>query len=529
MRDLAILCRWRCWVWALVLFGSHRAAFAVDLSWNVVNGDFLVAENWNPNGVPGDFDQAFVNNGGTSTLSGFHEPRLALVDVGSAAGTSGTLNVNGDGDLLADKIRVGESGTGTISVTNGDLHALGGSLFIGGQENSSGTGVGVLNIAGAGSRVGSGDDVQFGANGNGTLNMSGGVMQGVYTVVGKFGTGTWNHSGGVFDQTGGDIEIGDGGRPDQAGVAGPRTGTINLTGGVIRVHDHLGIGNRKGTGTVNISGGALSATGITDSTIYIGRGMDWGPGQGGPVAMRVTGDDAIIIANGNLDINTSQVASSATLISEITGPTHSPIRVTGNAAIGAGAILKVQLSGYSPMSGDSWTIIEAGANITADKAAVDAIVAAGGYPALTHEVAGPAGTLNGTFVTDFSLAPLVSGLSWNVSYASNKVTLSITGTATGVPGDYNGNNVVDAADYTVWRDKLGGTSLLNEGASLGTVDQADYTFWKNNFGNPGSGGGSVSASAVPEPASTVWLMISAVISLFVARPTNGAGARGRRD
>ena len=53
------------------------------------------------------------------------------------------------------------------------------------------------------------------------------------------------------------------------------------------------------------------------------------------------------------------------------------------------------------------------------------------------------------------------------------------GTPTGVPGDYNGNNIVDAADYTVWRD---GGPLLNEGASLGMIDAADYNFWKTHFG-----------------------------------------------
>jgi hypothetical protein len=504
---------------------SGSAAFATDYSWNVVSGNFQSSSNWNPTGVPGDGlgDRAFIDNGGTATLSAFHEPQLSNVDIGSTTGTSGTLVLNAGSDLLSDKIRIGLEGSGTTTVNNGIMRALGGSLFIGGQESSSGSGVGILNISGSSTAlVTSGDDVQFGANGTGTLNMSGGLMQGVYTVVGKFGTGVWNHSGGVYDETGGDIEIGDGGRPDQSGVSGPRQGTINLTGGVIRVHDHMGIGNRKGSGTVNISGGALLANGIADSTIYLGRGMDWGAGQGGPVTMRVTGDDAIIAANGNFVMNTSQVASSATLIAEITGSTHTPIRVTGNADIGTGSILKVELNGYAPVSGNSWTILEAGADITADKAAINAIVTGGGFTALDDFAAGPAGTLNGTFATtDFSLASLAPGLSWNVSYASNKVVLSITGTATGVPGDYNGNNVVDAADYTEWRDNLGGpaNSLPNrDPGNSGVINQADYTFWKNNFGNPGSGGGSLSASAVPEPTTTVWLVISAITTMFVARP-----------
>jgi len=63
--------------------------------------------------------------------------------------------------------------------------------------------------------------------------------------------------------------------------------------------------------------------------------------------------------------------------------------------------------------------------------------------------------------------------------------------------DYNANGVVDAADYTVWRDGLG---------SIYTP--ADYEVWKAHFGqSAGSGSLAFSAShaAVPEPTS-LWLM-----------------------
>ena len=54
-------------------------------------------------------------------------------------------------------------------------------------------------------------------------------------------------------------------------------------------------------------------------------------------------------------------------------------------------------------------------------------------------------------------------------------------------GDYNKNGVVDAADYTVWRDHLGTNFDLNfngdeSGASVGIVDQADYALWQAHFG-----------------------------------------------
>ncbi len=67
-------------------------------------------------------------------------------------------------------------------------------------------------------------------------------------------------------------------------------------------------------------------------------------------------------------------------------------------------------------------------------------------------------------------------------------------------GDYNGNGIVDAADYTIWKDTLGSmVDLSADGDGNGTVDAADYTVWANNFGAT-----SAFSSTVPEPAT--WLL-----------------------
>jgi hypothetical protein len=78
----------------------------------------------------------------------------------------------------------------------------------------------------------------------------------------------------------------------------------------------------------------------------------------------------------------------------------------------------------------------------------------------------------------------------------------------GVAGDYNGNGIVDAADYTVWRDHLGQTFSLPNRSSLnsGPIGQADYDFWKSRFGLT-SGSGSLSGSSVPETTSVALLAI----------------------
>jgi len=85
----------------------------------------------------------------------------------------------------------------------------------------------------------------------------------------------------------------------------------------------------------------------------------------------------------------------------------------------------------------------------------------------------------------------------------------------GLLGDYNENDVVDAADYTVWRDNLGGGTALPNDGGLGTpIGQAHYDQWKTNFGMllpPGAGARSIGASAVPEPG-TLLLAIGSVLS-----------------
>jgi hypothetical protein len=65
-------------------------------------------------------------------------------------------------------------------------------------------------------------------------------------------------------------------------------------------------------------------------------------------------------------------------------------------------------------------------------------------------------------------------------------------------GDYNDDGEVNAADYTVYRDNLNGSSsaLNGNGSGGATVGPADYQLWAQNYGR--SNGGSV---AIPEPAS----------------------------
>ncbi|MEN1680913.1 MAG: dockerin type I repeat-containing protein [Planctomycetota bacterium] len=93
-------------------------------------------------------------------------------------------------------------------------------------------------------------------------------------------------------------------------------------------------------------------------------------------------------------------------------------------------------------------------------------------------------------------------------------------------GDYNGDGVVNAADYTVWRDNLaGGFGPDGDGTTTGdllgvpdgVVDLSDYEFWAQEFGSTiGS-----AAVATPEPSAASLAVLSAAIAAFTGRrPTN---------
>lgn len=84
-------------------------------------------------------------------------------------------------------------------------------------------------------------------------------------------------------------------------------------------------------------------------------------------------------------------------------------------------------------------------------------------------------------------------------------------TPAGTPGDFNSSGVVDAADYTLWRDSLGSVSQLANDPIGGTVGQDQYNLWKSSFGQ-GSGAGGIGQLtnnlAVPEP--------TVIVAIFVA-------------
>jgi hypothetical protein len=93
----------------------------------------------------------------------------------------------------------------------------------------------------------------------------------------------------------------------------------------------------------------------------------------------------------------------------------------------------------------------------------------------------------------------------------NNLRIESAGNVIALPGDYNDDGSVDAADYVIWRSMLGqsvtpGSSADGDGS--GEVNDLDYDVWRMHFG---SSTPAAAALAVPEPSA----MISGIV-IFVA-------------
>jgi hypothetical protein len=87
---------------------------------------------------------------------------------------------------------------------------------------------------------------------------------------------------------------------------------------------------------------------------------------------------------------------------------------------------------------------------------------------------------------------------------------------TGLPGDYNGDGTVDAADYLVWRKFFGqNENLLADGNDNDEIDTGDYTVWTEDFGSTESSGGG--GGAVPEPGTIPCILVGLAVFCVLSR------------
>ncbi len=281
-------------------------------------------------------------------------------------------------------------------------------------------------------------------------------------------------------------------------------------------------GNNTFTGSMTVEQGSVIVSGAT-AAISGAQGIDIHSGgsvtlQSGTIAVNSLKTDpgGAFHFNGGLlkvvDVTGDLVNNGGTY-----SPGASPARstVSGNLVQNAGTLV-IELGGFSPSAFDAVTVAgtaEIGSTLDVDL--VDGFVPGRGQ---TFKFLTALGGINGTFNT--SLLPAIpNGLTWNVIYNSNVTALVIGGSGGlggHLPGDYNLNGTVDAADYTVWRDAMASGNLIADGNSDGTVTIGDYQIWKAAYGLSLTGGG-FAAVAVPEPASLALLLFGTTMGLVVRR------------
>lgn len=170
-------------------------------------------------------------------------------------------------------------------------------------------------------------------------------------------------------------------------------------------------------------------------------------------------------------------------------------------------------------------------NVTVNNAAN--VVVAAGADELDYSVT-TSGNVSGTFLNQIDLA-LGSGNMHSLAFDTSTIgaktgVITVTSTSQGVenglvtipvnylvmlPGDFDGNGSVDAADYSVWRATFGQTVAAGTGADgdrNGTVDEGDFAVWRLHFGESASGfAAGVAEAAVPEPTSIALLLMGACL------------------
>jgi hypothetical protein len=102
-------------------------------------------------------------------------------------------------------------------------------------------------------------------------------------------------------------------------------------------------------------------------------------------------------------------------------------------------------------------------------------------------------------------------------------TVAGLGLPASLPGDYNSDQIVDTGDYVVWRKTLGSTAILPNDSTPGSVTAEDLDVWKANYG-ASAGQGQQSAGSGSTTAG-----VSAVVELPTRHIRRSVRLYGSRD
>jgi fibronectin-binding autotransporter adhesin len=406
-----------------------------------------------------------------------------------------------------------KTGTGTLLITGADWGGFGPTTINGGvlqfaSDNSAGLS-NVSNVTvgpngtldmnsvngGAGPSVndtfnslaGSGPVINHGNLTLASVGLTGPVeYSGKFSLSGTpFGTRTFTKNGPGTQILSGMLETG-----------GTFT-TATVAGGTLKLNNPSGsLTTSAGVLTVN-SGATLGGNGYIDGPVTIASGPGTlSPGDGGIGTLHLT-------TTGNLTFSASSAAPAAIAIdlnttiadgdiSDLIDAPSATITVSNNTLA---LKPRINITNAGTMTGGTYTLINYG---TLPTATFDALV------------------------SGLTLSTKPSGFLYKLvdDTVNKKLLLDVQFT-----GDFNNDNKVDAADYTVWRRNNGLTSgalfTQGDGNGDGAVNDLDYGVWRANFGNSitvaGAGSG-LDGGAVPEPAALSMLLIIVSALTILRRP-----------
>jgi len=89
-----------------------------------------------------------------------------------------------------------------------------------------------------------------------------------------------------------------------------------------------------------------------------------------------------------------------------------------------------------------------------------------------------------------------------------------------LPGDYDGNDIVDTFDYTTWTSQFGMAGDLSaDGNSDGFVNAADYTIWRDNLPQVAN---IAATESIPEPAAWSLALLAFCFAVQCRQAQRGA-------
>lgn len=275
-----------------------------------------------------------------------------------------------------------------------------------------------------------------------------------------------------------------------------------------------------------------SLTGSLNVTLDLGVG-----GFGTPAKFTVNSGTVTPSGSYNLTLGFPPIlgvkAVAANLAAQVSTP-NPPGTMVRSAS--PGVVYNIDASQFLVRMNQGTVTVTGSANETIDLAAepVEGTSPAGTTGTLTLTT----GATNGYFTRINAALSLPVDVSETTDLGGISADIQVTGTVnatsafyvalSGIPGDFQLDGDVDAADLMLWKNgyglAAGATTSNGDADANGSVDGADFLLWQRNLGVTPPVAATQNVSAVPEPRAMGACVVA--LSAFVAVRRKGcAGAR----